>query len=978
MAAPDLATSPSAAVVPTNPFVGPRALNYGEPFFGRNGELATIRDLLIAERILLVFSPSGAGKTSLIEAGLRAQLERRSFRVAPTIRVGSTLPEGLETDIANPFVLGTVLSLEPQAGVDTGRSISGTLADAFSRFDRVAEDDPDPCFVFDQFEELFTCAPNDVDAKWDYMTELGEALRDRGRWAVFGLRQDLLGELDRYADLVPTGFSSRFRLDLLTTVSAGAAIGRTAAEVDVELDPAVVKAVVDDLSQVRIETAGADEYAPGRFVEPLLLQVVCFRRWADLALGRAEAATSGDGAASDVDAILSEYYDQEVARAAAVPGGSEADIRAWFDRDLISTDGVRKPTRRGPGGDRLSPLLPLLVDVHLIRRNEHAGAMWYELAHDRLVRPIRRSNAAWRTKHDPLERAVLWDAEGRPRRLLLTGPDLDRAKEWAKVHPRHVGELERQFLQASVRRGRIVMLAALVAGVIAIVFGLWWWGRDKEQEAERRAASAALAFEAVNVADPLSEPLTWVQAYDALEGEDADPYLERQLVSAEHHLRHDPAFVADAGDLSPDGRWLARGTTDGRVELVDVSSPDRERPSVATGLQRVSDLEFADDNRLVIAAERPGGEFAVGVWNRDLGGDVTWFDDAPDTEVVGLEVAGNVVVGLTDSGEGAGSDVLLWDLSTGAALAELELRASRALLSEGGSALVIATPTVLEGVSFADLEARRRLRDLATGDALLAIDADGSRAVIAPAGTATLIVIDLDNGSETTVESPATGQLSGATTFIAATFTDDGLVAVDEVGRVSTWRRTANGFGEPRSRSELAFGSIGASLGVDFDDSQRRVVVVDRGRRSLAIWDLSGRSPGPVLGDRKEPPRPRGTFEEGGFVHDGQRYEMWGTASATAWDRNGDYVVAGNSEGGIVVWDHRTQEETARFLFDAPVDRLVLGDDLAIEADVAAGDEVDGDGGQGSFTTARTAAGAPDAARGDDQRPARSQGGPRG
>ena len=41
-------------------------------FFGRDGELPELVDLLIAERIVLLFSPSGAGKTSLIQAALAA------------------------------------------------------------------------------------------------------------------------------------------------------------------------------------------------------------------------------------------------------------------------------------------------------------------------------------------------------------------------------------------------------------------------------------------------------------------------------------------------------------------------------------------------------------------------------------------------------------------------------------------------------------------------------------------------------------------------------------------------------------------------------------------------------------------------------------------------------------------------------------------------------------------------------------------
>ena len=53
-----------------NPYVGPRAFQTGEKLYGRDREVRELLDLLIAERIVLLFSPSGAGKSSLIQAGL--------------------------------------------------------------------------------------------------------------------------------------------------------------------------------------------------------------------------------------------------------------------------------------------------------------------------------------------------------------------------------------------------------------------------------------------------------------------------------------------------------------------------------------------------------------------------------------------------------------------------------------------------------------------------------------------------------------------------------------------------------------------------------------------------------------------------------------------------------------------------------------------------------------------------------------------
>ena len=59
-----------------NPYVGPHPLDRDQPLYGRDWELQELRDLLASRRIMLMHSPSGAGKTSLIQAGLIPALER--------------------------------------------------------------------------------------------------------------------------------------------------------------------------------------------------------------------------------------------------------------------------------------------------------------------------------------------------------------------------------------------------------------------------------------------------------------------------------------------------------------------------------------------------------------------------------------------------------------------------------------------------------------------------------------------------------------------------------------------------------------------------------------------------------------------------------------------------------------------------------------------------------------------------------------
>src|SRR5215211_7913968 len=86
-----------------NPYVGPRSFQTGEILYGRDRETQDLLGLLIAERIVLLHSPSGAGKTSLVQAALIPRLTEREFSVLPVMRVSLEPPASLEVNVAAPI-----------------------------------------------------------------------------------------------------------------------------------------------------------------------------------------------------------------------------------------------------------------------------------------------------------------------------------------------------------------------------------------------------------------------------------------------------------------------------------------------------------------------------------------------------------------------------------------------------------------------------------------------------------------------------------------------------------------------------------------------------------------------------------------------------------------------------------------------------------------------------------------------------------
>ncbi len=74
-----------------NIFIGPRSFETGERLFGRDDEIRALTQQLTERRVVLLFSPSGAGKTSLVRAGLIPAMQAERFQVLPIVRINHSL-----------------------------------------------------------------------------------------------------------------------------------------------------------------------------------------------------------------------------------------------------------------------------------------------------------------------------------------------------------------------------------------------------------------------------------------------------------------------------------------------------------------------------------------------------------------------------------------------------------------------------------------------------------------------------------------------------------------------------------------------------------------------------------------------------------------------------------------------------------------------------------------------------------------------
>ena len=491
----------------TNPYVGPKPFAAGQTLFGRDREVAALSYMLTSERIVLLYSPSGAGKSSLIQAGLLPRLARR-FDVWGPARVNLTPPDG----VRNRYVWSTIATLE-----DSDSASEMTLAEYAAQ--RTSE--RHPLVIFDQFEEVLRVDPVDIAAKRVFFEELGEMLHDAGIWALFVLREDYLAPLDPYRRLLPTQLQNRFRIDRLTREMAMEAIAKPVEGTSRKYSFGVVERLVDNLAKVKVQQLdGSFREELGVYVEPLQLQVVCYDLWERLAPSE---RTIGLDKIGEIGDALSNYYVNSVESACAGDERAERRVREWFQNELITADGVRNQVRHegGKSAGLENAVIARLVDTYLVRAESHGGGTWYELSHDRLVEPIVRNNEEWFGAHLTLveRRALQWEQEGRPEGLLLKGKELAAARRWAEERgatergateqgaaeqgaaepERTLTETEKLFLAACRKRQqRTYWLMSAVAAVILFLMVTTALGVLARRERDRAELNLQLAKQAVD------------------------------------------------------------------------------------------------------------------------------------------------------------------------------------------------------------------------------------------------------------------------------------------------------------------------------------------------------------------------------------------------------------------------------------------------------------------------------------------------
>ncbi len=382
-------------------------------FFGRDADAQLLYELIRVEKTVLLYSKSGLGKSSLINAGLIPKLDNSHYNYF-TIRFG-------------PYSLQSKTSPKEKIIEALKEKTSGLLQERFPELyennigywlKSVQVDDTDKTniLIFDQFEELFTYPDEQVD---ELKKELGEVVyknvsanfRDKiielteqrpGELTeeqlislssavniryLFALRSDSMSKLNRLADYLPNLQRTFFELKPLNPEQAASAIICPAAsegnfkcpsfEFSHEAIQKILSALSDNFSQP---------------IETFQLQIVC--GFAEkMVLNKPEHRYIVPEDLGDIKDIHQSFYDNLIKDLTTIDEDERLHLRILLEEHFIYEPEMRRlQVLKGIVLKKISEhTLAELEKTHLIRSEPYQDSFTYELSHDTLVEPILKS-----------------------------------------------------------------------------------------------------------------------------------------------------------------------------------------------------------------------------------------------------------------------------------------------------------------------------------------------------------------------------------------------------------------------------------------------------------------------------------------------------------------------------------------------------------------------------------------------------------
>jgi tetratricopeptide (TPR) repeat protein len=366
------------------PYPGGRAFDetLRETFHGRASEVRRVVELWAGNRLVVLHGSAGAGKTSLLSAGVIPRLKTLGAHVLPVASTAHrpSFPLAALSE-HNTFRLAVLSSWYTRASpVHISDLTVGTFLRKHRRSDRFGCRLP-VLAAIDGAEALLRASGRHEQDRRDFLDELALAMKEvPDLHLLLVVREDAAEEAVELAARLGQAQLAAYSLGRMTPEAARAAVAEPLKAAGVPGD-AIAHALVREIRTVR--AAGRGQRTAR--VEPVLLQLVCAHLWEELS-GDIEIAA--ERLRAEVNRVLKDHCARSLATIAADQSLPAATIFSWFRSVFGGPQG-----RAGIPAAQLYEDVPEAVvravqDAHLIRARIRDRDRCYELQHPRLIEPV--------------------------------------------------------------------------------------------------------------------------------------------------------------------------------------------------------------------------------------------------------------------------------------------------------------------------------------------------------------------------------------------------------------------------------------------------------------------------------------------------------------------------------------------------------------------------------------------------------------
>jgi hypothetical protein len=409
-------------------------------FLGRSRETEILLADVVSTRMVVLFAPTGTGKSSLINAGVRPRLQELDYRTL-YVRVEKDPAESIRRELRDAGFL---------SGQNDRKALTEQLTAAASER---------PVVVFlDQFEEFFIHLLKDSpDKAMQFVSSVAELHknRDSGVYFVFSMREEFFVKMNLFRKDIPTIFhnDSNLQLRWFDRDQAREIITEPPKRFGTLVDPDLVEQLLEDLG-----------HPDG--IEPARLQIVCDTLWRERSgEGLSLKLYQSLGAAKG---IIGRRFEDDIAHAL---DDAELDL---FGR-MVPHLGTEYGTKTSQAFTQLAhdlavdktllaALVEKLKDLHLVRENSRSSELYIEWTTDYLSDRARSGDWQARVQSIAVRNILNRALEAR----VLDADGLDRISDNSPLLTTLTVEEARLLFEASIEYGRHMSLwfrRALDAGV---------------------------------------------------------------------------------------------------------------------------------------------------------------------------------------------------------------------------------------------------------------------------------------------------------------------------------------------------------------------------------------------------------------------------------------------------------------------------------------------------------------------------------